>query len=217
MNILQRYNLLSTSILMCCFFFSAGVFSSGMNSSEVNSVDMNSVDMNSADMNSADMNRASSMANIDTSKLGDIKAVKFNNQQVITSGLPTELQFEQLAQAGIKTVINLIPNDNPNALPNEQQIVTQLGMNYHNISVDWQQPTPENLQQFFSLMQQNGDAPVLVHCAANYRASAFYYLYQTSQNTAPSMAEALTPWGDLQQSFAEYPQWQKLIEDVQAQ
>jgi uncharacterized protein (TIGR01244 family) len=204
MNILQRYNLLSTSILMCCFFFSAGVFSSGVNSSEVNSVDMNSADMNS-------------MANIDTSKLGDIKAVKFNNQQVITSGLPTELQFEQLAQAGIKTVINLIPNDNPNALPNEQQIVTQLGMNYHNISVDWQQPTPENLQQFFSLMQQNGDAPVLVHCAANYRASAFYYLYQTSQNTAPSMAEALTPWGDLQQSFAEYPQWQKLIEDVQAQ
>jgi uncharacterized protein (TIGR01244 family) len=187
MNILQRYNLLSTSILMCCFFFSAGVFS------------------------------ASSIANIDTSKLGDIKAIKFNNQQVITSGLPTELQFEQLAQAGIKTVINLIPNDNPNALPNEQQIVTQLGMNYHNISVDWQQPTPENLQQFFSLMEQNGDAPVLVHCAANYRASAFYYLYQTRQNKAPSMAEALTPWGDLQQSFAEYPQWQQLIEDAKQQ
>jgi uncharacterized protein (TIGR01244 family) len=202
MNILQRYNLLSTSILMCCFFFSAGVFSSGVNSSEVNSVDMN---------------RASSMANIDTSKLGDIKAIKFNNQQVITAGLPTEPQFAQLAQAGIKTVINLIPNDNPHALQNEQQIVTQLGMNYHNISVDSQQPTQENLQQFFSLMEQNGDAPVLVHCAANYRASAFYYLYQTRQNKAPTMAEALTPWGDLQQSFAEYPQWKKLIEDVQAQ
>jgi uncharacterized protein (TIGR01244 family) len=202
MNILQRYNLLSTSILMCCFFFSAGVFSSGVNSSEVNSVDMN---------------RESSMANIDTSKLGDIKAIKFNNQQVITAGLPTEPQFAQLAQAGIKTVINLIPNDNPHALQNEQQIVTQLGMNYHNISVDWQQPTQENLQQFFSLMEQNGDAPVLVHCAANYRASAFYYLYQTRQNKAPTMAEALTPWGDLQQSFAEYPQWKKLIEDVQAQ
>ncbi|MBO1897420.1 MAG: protein tyrosine phosphatase family protein [Shewanella sp.] len=202
MNILQRYNLLSTSILMCCFFFSAGVFSSGVNSSEVNSVDMN---------------RASSMANIDTSKLGDIKAIKFNNQQVITAGLPTEPQFAQLAQAGIKTVINLIPNDNPHALQNEQQIVTQLGMNYHNISVDWQNPTQENLQQFFSLMEQNGDAPVLVHCAANYRASAFYYLYQTRQKKAPTMAEALTPWGDLQQSFAEYPQWKKLIEDVQAQ
>ncbi|MFT6256868.1 MAG: protein tyrosine phosphatase (PTP) superfamily phosphohydrolase (DUF442 family), partial [Cellvibrionaceae bacterium] len=132
---------------MCCFFFSAGVFSSGVNSSEVNSVDMN---------------RASSMANIDTSKLGDIKAIKFNNQQVITAGLPTEPQFAQLAQAGIKTVINLIPNDNPHALQNEPQIVTQLGMNYHNISVDWQNPTQENLQQFFSLMEQNGDAPVLV-------------------------------------------------------
>ncbi|MGK0411298.1 MAG: hypothetical protein ACJASB_003498 [Shewanella psychromarinicola] len=202
MNILQRYNLLSTSILMCCFFFSAGVFSSEVNSSVVNSADVNST---------------GSMANIDTSKLSDIKAVKFNNQQVITAGLPTEQQFAQLAQAGIKTVINLIPNGNPNALQNEQQIVTQLGMNYHNISVDWQQPTPENLQQFFSLMDQNGDAPVLVHCAANYRASAFYYLYQTRKNKAPTMAEALTPWGDLQQSFAEYPQWQQLIEDTKQQ
>ncbi|AZG74783.1 protein tyrosine phosphatase family protein [Shewanella livingstonensis] len=192
MNILQRYRLLPTNILMCCLFFSVGVYSVGVNSAE-------------------------STANIDTSKLGDIKAVKFNNPQVMTSGLPTEQQFEQLAQAGIKTVINLIPNDNPNALPNEQQIVTQLGMNYHNINVDWQNPTQENLAQFYSLMQQNGDAPVLVHCAANYRASAFYYLYQTHQNNAPSMAEALTPWGDLQQSFAEYPQWKKLIEDVQAQ
>jgi uncharacterized protein (TIGR01244 family) len=192
MNTPQGFNLLSTSILMCSLFFSVGVFS-------------------------AEVLGVESTAIIDTSKLGDIKAVKFNNPQVMTSGLPTEPQFAQLAQAGIKTVINLIPNDNPNALANEQQIVTQLGMNYHNISVDWQNPTQENLAQFFSLMQQNGDAPVLVHCAANYRASAFYYLYQTSQNTAPSMADALTPWGDLQQSFAEYPQWQKLIEDVQAQ
>ncbi|GGP47186.1 protein tyrosine phosphatase family protein [Shewanella saliphila] len=187
MNTPQGFNLLSTSILMCCLIFSVGV------------------------------NSAESTENIDTSKLSDIKAVKFNNPQVITSGLPTELQFEQLAQAGIKTVINLIPNDNPNALPNEQQIVTQLGMNYHNISVDWQNPTQENLAQFYSLMQQNGDAPVLVHCAANYRASAFYYLYQTRQNNAPSMAEALTPWGDLQQSFAEYPQWKKLIEEATQQ
>lgn len=192
MNILQRYCVLSASLLICCFFFSAQVFS-------------------------ADMNKGGSMTHIDTSILGDIKAVKFNNQQVITAGLPTEQQFAQLAQAGIKTVINLIPNDNPNALKNEQQIVTQLGMNYHNISVDWQHPTKEDVEQFFILMKQNGDAPVLVHCAANYRASAFYYLYQTTQSKAPSMADALTPWGDLQQSFAEYPQWQKLIEDVKQQ
>lgn len=192
MNTPQGFNLLSASILMCCLFFSVGVLS-------------------------AEGLGAERTANIDTSKLGDIKAVKFNNPQVITSGLPTEQQFEQLAQAGIKTVINLIPNDNPNALPGELQIVTQLGMNYHNISVDWQNPTQENLAQFYRLMQQNGDAPVLVHCAANYRASAFYYLYQTRQNNAPSMAEALSPWGDLQQSFAQYPQWQQLIEEATQQ
>ena len=197
MNTSQGFNLLSTSIFICSLFFSVEVFS--------------------AEVLGAEVLVAESTANIDTSKLGDIKAVKFNNPQVMTSGLPTEQQFAQLAQAGIKTVINLIPDDNPNALANEQQIVMQLGMNYHNISVDWQNPTQENLAQFYRLMQQYGDAPVLVHCAANYRASAFYYLYQTRQNNAPSIAEALTPWGDLQQSFAEYPQWQKLIEEATQQ
>jgi protein tyrosine phosphatase (PTP) superfamily phosphohydrolase (DUF442 family) len=152
---------------------------------------------------------------MNTSKLSEIKAVKFNQNQVITAGLPTEGQFALLQQAGVKTVINLIPNDNPNALKNEQQIVTELGMQYHNISVDWQQPTLENVEQFFALMKANNDQPVVVHCAANYRASAFYYLYlATQQDQQVDINDTLSPWGDLQKSFEEYPQWQALIEKV---
>ncbi|WP_434931114.1 protein tyrosine phosphatase family protein [Shewanella sp. HL-SH5] len=153
--------------------------------------------------------------NLDTRKLQQIKAVKFNQNQVITAGLPTPEQFALLQQAGVKTVINLIPNDNPNALKNEQQIVTGLGMGYHNISVDWQQPKLEDVEQFFALMKANNNQPVVVHCAANYRASAFYYLYlATQQDQQVDINDTLSPWGDLQKSFEEYPQWQALIETV---
>ncbi|WP_434939244.1 protein tyrosine phosphatase family protein [Shewanella sp. HL-SH8] len=153
--------------------------------------------------------------NLDTRKLQQIKAVKFNQNQVITAGLPTPEQFALLQQAGVKTVINLIPDNNPNALKNEQQIVTELGMQYHNISVDWQQPTLENVEQFFALMKANNNQPVVVHCAANYRASAFYYLYlATQQDQQVDINDTLSPWGDLQKSFEEYPQWQALIETV---
>ncbi|GAA0780695.1 MULTISPECIES: protein tyrosine phosphatase family protein [Pseudomonadati] len=152
---------------------------------------------------------------IDTDKLQQIKAVKFNNNQVITAGLPTIEEFSLLQQAGVKTVINLIPHNNPNALKNEQQIVTDLGMQYHNISVDWQQPTLENVDQFFALMQANNNQAVVVHCAANYRASAFYYLYLvTQQHQAVDINNVLSPWGDLPTSFKAYPQWQALIETV---
>jgi protein tyrosine phosphatase (PTP) superfamily phosphohydrolase (DUF442 family) len=93
--------------------------------------------------------------------------------------------------------------------------VTELGMQYHNISVDWQQPTLENVEQFFALMKANNDQPVVVHCAANYRASAFYYLYlATQQDQQVDINDTLSPWGDLQKSFEEYPQWQALIEKV---
>jgi uncharacterized protein (TIGR01244 family) len=158
---------------------------------------------------------ASSLAAIDTSQLQDIKALKINNDQVITAGLPTEQQFQLIAQAGVKTVINLIPTNNANYLSSEPKIVTDLGMSYHNIEVDWQQPTHENVEQFIQLMQANGDKPVLIHCAANFRASAFYYLYAASKQANPStMEDTLSPWGDLKQSFAQYPQWQALIEDA---
>ena len=161
------------------------------------------------------------MANIDqidTRKLQQIKAIKFNDNQVITAGLPTIEEFSLLQQAGVKTVINLIPNNNPNALKNEQKVVTDLGMQYHNISVDWQQPTLENVEQFFALMRANNNQPVLIHCAANYRASAFYYLYlATQQHQAVDINNVLSPWGDLPTSFKEYPQWQVLIEKVKQQ
>ncbi|MDO6776544.1 protein tyrosine phosphatase family protein [Shewanella sp. 3_MG-2023] len=156
-------------------------------------------------------------AQIDPSQLDNIKAIKLNNSQVITAGLPTAEQFQKLKHSGVEVVINLIPKDNSNYLAAEDRLVTDAGMVYHNIEVDWQQPTMEDVAQFISIMERNNDKSILVHCALNYRASAFYYLFQLSQGADHSenaMNQALSPWGDLPQSLAKYPQWKTLIDEV---
>ena len=46
-------------------------------------------------------------------------------------------------------------------------------MTYINIPVVWNHPTQENLNQFLEAMDAHSEEKVLVHCEANYRATAF--------------------------------------------
>ncbi|MBE7215480.1 protein tyrosine phosphatase family protein [Shewanella benthica] len=158
-------------------------------------------------------------AAISPESLQDIKAVQFNSDTVITAGLPSKAEFEKLASAGVEVVINLIPDGNPNGHANEASLVTSLGMQYEHVSVNWTQPKITDIERFFDIMDANKGKDILVHCAANYRASAFYYLYQIKQGAEDSLAykqQTLAPWGDLEQSLQEYPQWNTLIETVKA-
>ncbi len=67
--------------------------------------------------------------------------------------------------------------DSSNANPEEANIVTSLGMQYIHIPVVWDAPSPDQLREFFQVMDALGNERVFVHCAANYRASAFVYQY----------------------------------------
>ncbi|MCL1145471.1 protein tyrosine phosphatase family protein [Shewanella marinintestina] len=151
--------------------------------------------------------------------LQQVKDVQFNSDRVITAGLPTQSQFKALQESGVELVINLIPKDNQMGYANEAELVKQAGMDYAQIDVDWKQPTVANVQQFFAIMDANQDKQILVHCAANYRASAFYYLYQLTRGQSDSKAyqqQVMAPWGELSTSLQEYPQWQVLIEQVKS-
>jgi protein tyrosine phosphatase (PTP) superfamily phosphohydrolase (DUF442 family) len=63
-------------------------------------------------------------------------------------------------------------------LPDEAASVTRLGMGYTNIPVDFACPTEADFERFCAVMQQLRPVPVHVHCAANYRVSAFLYRYR---------------------------------------
>ena len=95
-----------------------------------------------------------------------------------TSGQPTEEQFAQIADAGVRTVINLALADSPNALPNEAELLVRLGVRYIHIPVDFAAPTEGDFNRFADEVDNIGEAPVHVHCIANYRVSAFLYRYR---------------------------------------
>lgn len=94
-----------------------------------------------------------------------------------TAGQPSEAQLSDLSKAGFEVVINLGLQDPRYCLPDEGRVVTQLGMSYHHIPVEFSKPTAEDLSKFFDVMDRCRGRKVLVHCAANYRVSCFVSVY----------------------------------------
>ena len=93
------------------------------------------------------------------------------------SGQPTEEQFKEFVAGKFDIVINLGLLDTKYALENEKKLVLSLGMDYFHIPVVFEDPRLSELLLFISHMYQNEGKNILVHCAANYRASAFLGLY----------------------------------------
>jgi protein tyrosine phosphatase (PTP) superfamily phosphohydrolase (DUF442 family) len=97
-----------------------------------------------------------------------------------TSGQPTPEQFQLIANAGYRNVINLAMPDSTNALPDEGGFVSEAGMNYFHIPVPFDAPDKTHLELFFKIMKALEGEKVWVHCALNYRISAFMQHYQKS-------------------------------------
>ena len=66
----------------------------------------------------------------------------------------------------------------PDALPNESELVTSLGIQYINIPVVWTTPTKDELDRFMAELDGNQDNKILEHRQANFRATAFVALYR---------------------------------------
>ena len=129
---------------------------------------------------------------------------------IATSGQPTKKQFSAIKDSGYQTVVNLALPTSTNALPDEKQVVENLGMQYVHIPVVWENPTLEDLEQFFSVIEANADKKIFVHCAANMRVSAFMYLYRRIHDR---MTDEETK-KYLYQIWQPNETWQKFIEQV---
>jgi|WetSurMetagenome_2_1015567.scaffolds.fasta_scaffold75618_3 protein tyrosine phosphatase (PTP) superfamily phosphohydrolase (DUF442 family)/predicted kinase len=132
------------------------------------------------------------------------------SDHLITGGQPTEEQLALAAATGAEVVINLGRLDPAYALPDERGTVGALGLIYEHIPVVWAEPTAADLDAFFAAMARHAGRRLFVHCAANYRASAFNMLYRVLrlgwriEDALPDMDAIWEP--------AEYPQWQAFIE-----
>ena|SRR2546430_16154589 len=131
------------------------------------------------------------------------------NERLTTSGLVTVAQLLDLRRDGYDAVINLLPDTNAHAVPSESRIVEESGLNYVYIPVDFDAPTRTDLDSFAEAMDARAGQKVHVHCAANYRVSAFYALYLLRKGLC-SEAEA----GELVQDVwnpSEHPAWKEFM------
>jgi protein tyrosine phosphatase (PTP) superfamily phosphohydrolase (DUF442 family) len=99
------------------------------------------------------------------------------NNQLITAGQPNEEQITSAAEEGVTTIINLATINPQSSLPDEGALVRSHGMNYYHIPVDWGNPQESDFDTFEKIFKRISGEKSLVHCAANFRVTAFYSLY----------------------------------------
>jgi len=133
------------------------------------------------------------------------------NRLLTTSGEMTKADLESLKSQGYEAVINLLPNENQHALPEEQEIIESQGIEYVHIPVDWSAPTEENYRSFVKAAADTQNKKTHIHCAANWRVSAFYALYAIESNIW-SAATAREHINDLWNPN-DFPAWKHFLED----
>jgi protein tyrosine phosphatase (PTP) superfamily phosphohydrolase (DUF442 family) len=109
--------------------------------------------------------------------LGEIKNFVEVGDMIATGGQPSESQLEDVASAGYQVVINLGLLDPKYCLRDEAGLVAALGMEYHHIPVVFTDPKPADFRRFASVMASHGTHKIFIHCALNWRVSAFVALY----------------------------------------
>ncbi len=132
------------------------------------------------------------------------------DDRTLTAGQPTADQLRAAADEGVTAVINLATYNPDHSLEGEAELVRSLGMDYVHIPVDWANPTDADFATFEEAMAARTNEHLLIHCAANYRVTAFYSLYALRHlGWSAEQAAALR---DRIWSGSDYPVWAAFIE-----
>jgi protein tyrosine phosphatase (PTP) superfamily phosphohydrolase (DUF442 family) len=133
-------------------------------------------------------------------------------ESLFTAGMPNAEQIGDAPTYGVQVVINLAPHDAEHALENEADLAASLGMEYINIPVNWSAPTKDGLDKFMNAMDEHKGKIILVHCEANFRASAFVAMYRIVRlgwREENAFAPMRKIWNE-----NDYPVWKAFIEDA---
>lgn len=136
------------------------------------------------------------------------------DERISTSGVISPDQLSSLAAEGFQAVLNLMPDSSEYAVEGEQGMVENQGLAYYYLPVDFAAPTQQDYRQFAATLAQLGEQKVMIHCAANYRVSAFYAIYARHRlgwSESQARAHIASLWDP-----AEHSQWQQLIDEALA-
>lgn len=134
------------------------------------------------------------------------------DDKTFTGGQPTAGQLHDAAAEGVQAVVNLATLDPLSALLDEAHLVPSLGMDYYHIPVVWEDPQPADFDRIARTMDALAGKPVLIHCAANFRVTAFHGLYaMRSLGWTEAQADALRArvW-----QHHRYPTWEAFVREM---
>ncbi|MGI9261858.1 MAG: protein tyrosine phosphatase family protein, partial [Woeseiaceae bacterium] len=127
-------------------------------------------------------------------------------------GQPSKEQLELLKEEGFERVAYIAFSNSRGAIADEDAIVKELGMDYVQVPVIWDAPTMADFYAFAGAMQRDADKKTLLHCQANFRASAFAFLYRVIyQGVSVTAAKA-----DMNSIWTPNETWRDLIFTVLA-
>lgn len=124
-----------------------------------------------------------------------------------SAGQPSEEQLQDLGEAGFERIVYIAFANSRGAIADEDQRVKDLGMDYVQIPVVWEAPTRADFELFAAAMESAPGKRTLLHCQANYRASAFAFLYRVLYRDVP-MSEAKA---DMNSVWMPDGAWKQLI------
>ena len=131
------------------------------------------------------------------------------DEHISTAGQPTEDQLRDAAAEGFTAVINLAPVNPPYTPADEAGLARELGLTYIYIPVAWNNPTDADFAAFEQAMSATAGRRTLIHCAANFRVTAFYTLYAHKHlGHSAAQAEALR---DRIWAGSDYPVWEAFV------
>lgn len=133
------------------------------------------------------------------------------DENLATAGQPTIEQFSTIKSANYTLIINLADGTTERDILDEAEIVSDLGLNYHQLPVDWENPKDSDIDAFFDLLSDNQYQKIFVHCIANYRVAAFVFLYRVLKQSVP-IAEAQSSKDAVWKPKHVFPKWDAFIE-----
>jgi uncharacterized protein (TIGR01244 family) len=105
-----------------------------------------------------------------------MEIVRKITEQLAISGQITPEQITDIARDGYKSVLNLRFPDEKDWWEDEQQQIEDLGLNYVNIPMKFEELNPQFALVVFTIME-NLPKPILIHCDNGIRAVAIVLFY----------------------------------------
>jgi len=142
-------------------------------------------------------------------KLNNIKNFVQLTDTIGTAGQPTASQFSEIAAAEYRYVVNLGLSNHPNAVPEEDRLLSEFGIGYIHIPVKFDAPSKVQVKLFCDVMHALKGQKVFVHCIMNFRASAFMYHYLTKveKMTDAKARSIMFDYWDLEPAWVELMSW----------